>query len=53
VRRTAGGGFQGVVFHMPYMAPPLAREDLRHIEAVWASVHRLLDREAELKRSSG
>ena len=53
VRRTADGGFQGVVFHMPYVAPPLAREDRRRIEAVWASVHRLLDREAGLKRAGG
>ena len=53
VRRTADGGFYGVVFHMPYVAPPLMREDRRRVETLWALIHRLLDREARLKRIGG
>ena len=50
VRRTPDGGFQGVVFHMPYVAPPLMREDRRRIERVWQEVHAFLDGRRELRR---
>ena len=53
--RREGDAFRGVVFHMPYLAPPVRQEGPGLLERVWQAVHRRMDtdRALALQRAHG